>query len=840
MTGRNRRVACRHWLPGNRAVQRSPGSGLQAKLGPSRLNRKQAASSTYALADCCHSRLSGILRAFLSCKDLTVTRHLSRTPRLRHLVQATVLCLYGLNAYAEKPAACLPGSDQCPRKSDDFSLCKPNALLGFYVSGLPSTGNREEAETDFRADKFQSADTSKYVLQGNARIQRLDQLIQADELTYWTETTAWLATGNVRYQDRSMLLSASKAQGKTTPNSAILDEARFQMLSSRGNGSAAQAELIDDDHARMQRVRFSTCDPDKPSWEIRAKDLAMDQVEGVARGHDVSLRIGDVPVLWLPYARFPTDDRRVTGFLYPSFGFNGNSGLDFTLPYYLNLAENYDLTLYPRLVTQRGFMPGIEFRYLTDSSRGQIDGNFMAHDRRADRERGSWHWDNFTTLSSQWNFSANVNGVSDKRYFEDFGDSLSSVSTSLLPSSVYLNGRGRGWSASIGGDKYQITDPVLTDQFEPYRRLPRAVFEGDIGLVGRLRGGVKSEFVAFDKDCYRVDGVRTCPTTGQRLDLYPYLSLPLEGAAWFIKPEFGVRHTRYDVERDILVGNEIERRDFRPQRTTPISSLDMGLIFERDAKLFGTQYTQTLEPRVFALYVPYRNQADLPLFDTQPLSFDFPQMFSTNFYSGADRQMDAKNVTAALTTRLLETATGAERLSASLGRVTYLRDPRVGLYSNEPQKLSGSDYVAEFDIHLNDRWRLRLSDQWDPKEDRHDLGAVSLQRKFLGDGVINLSYRYRRDFLEQTDVSALIPLNEHWRLIGRWNYSLRDNDTLEALFGVERDSCCVVWRLLARQYVRNAAGKSNDALYFEIELKGLGAIGQKTGDFLRRGILGYQ
>lgn len=237
--------------------------------------------------------------------------------------------------------------------------------------------------------------------------------------------------------------------------------------------------------------------------------------------------------------------------------------------------------------------------------------------------------------------------------------------------------------------------------------------------------------------------------------------------------------------------------------------------------------------------MPYRNQDKLPLFDAQLLSFDFPQLFSTNRYTGADRQMDANNLTAAVTTRLLESATGAERLSASLGQIRYYDDQRVQLYG-APTRYSGSDYVAELDVHLNDRWRLRVADQWDPNNDRTDLSAISVQRKFLGDGVLNLSYRYRRDFLEQTDISALVPLNDKWRLIGRWNYSLRDRKPLETLFGVERDSCCVVWRLLARHYLRDASGEANDALYFEMELKGLGAIGQKTGDFLRRGILGYQ
>lgn len=767
---------------------------------------------------------------------------------LRQLVCAMALSLYGAGALAATPASCAVGAAHCTRKIDDFSLCKPNALLSFYTPGLPTTGDRNSTPADFEADKFQSDDRTKYVLEGNAQIQRVDQLIKGDRLTYWTETTAWLAEGNVRYQDRGLLLSAVKGQGTTTPNTATMDSVRFQMLNSRGNGSASEAKLIDADHATMQKVEYTTCDPDDVRWRITAKDMALDQAEGIGRGHDVTLRIGNTPILWLPYARFPIDDSRQSGFLYPHFGYNNNSGIDFTLPYYLNLAPNYDATLYPRVLGQRGLLAGGEFRYLTDRNKGQLEFTFMPHDRKADRERGYFHFENWSSLSSHWSFAANLNHVSDKRYFEDFGDSLSTVATSLLPSSAYLNGSGVGWTASIGGDRYQITDPALGDQFEPYRRLPRGTFDGEIGLAAGLRGGVKSEFVAFHKECSldTVSGAnRLCPPNGQRLDLYPYLNLPFEGAAWFIKPEFGVRYTRYDVAQnaygdDPTPGDRFRYRDWSPTRTTPITSVDAGLIFERDTNLFGKAYTQTLEPRLFYLYVPYRNQDDLPIFDTQLLSFDFPQLFSTNRFTGADRQMDANNLTAAVTTRLAETATGAERLSASFGQIRYFDDQRVQMPGVPRTDYSGSAYVAELDVHLSDRWRFKFADQWNPNGDRTDLSTSTLQYRFGEAGLLNLGYRYRRDFLEQTDISALVPLNERWRLIGRWNYSLRDNDTFEGLFGVEHDDCCLAWRVFLRQYVRNATGKASNGIYFELEFKGIGAIGQKTDDFLRRGILGYR
>lgn len=735
--------------------------------------------------------------------------------------------------------ACPIGVYRCPKKADDFSLCKPSALLEFYEPGLPTTGDREAAPADMQADRFDSSDSKKYVLTGHARLQRVDQLLQGDRLSYDSDSTAYTAEGHVRYQDRGLLLAADKAQGTTTPNASTLDQVRYQVLSSRGNGTADRARLLDADHAALDRVSYSTCDIDDRRWELRARDMSLDQDQGVGRAHDVTMRWGDVPFLWLPYARFPIDDRRQSGFLYPSLGSSNNGGFDMTLPYYLNLAPNFDATLYPRLIWDRGLMLGGEFRYLTDTQRGKVEFTSLPHDRAANRERGYFHFENYGVLSSHWGVSVNLNDVSDDRYFEDFGNTLTTVATSLLPSSAYLNGRGSWWSASIGGDRYQITDPSLSDLSEPYQRLPRATFEGEHDLAGPLRVGLDGEFVAFHKSCTREGGSRVCPTNGQRLDLYPYLALPLEGASWFLRPELGVRSTRYDLDpgNDAIAGS---LSDTSPQRTVPIASVDAGLVFERDARLFGEDMLQTLEPRLYYLRVPYRDQSDLPVFDTQPISFDFGQLFRTNRYTGADRQTDANNLTLALTSRLLESDSGVERVAASLGQIRYFDDQRVQLPGQPPTDYAGSDYVGQLDLRLSERWRLSLAEQWDPNRDRSDLGTFSLQHRFGREGVLNLSYRYRRDFLEQADIAALVPLNERWRLVGRWNYSLRDDKTLEGFFGVEHDDCCTAWRILARHYVHNVAGDSTNALYFELEFKGIGALGQKTDDFLRRAILGYR
>ena len=276
--------------------------------------------------------------------------------------------------------------------------------------------------------------------------------------------------------------------------------------------------------------------------------MKLDQDEGIGRARDVTFLVHDMPVFWLPFARFPLDDRRVSGFLFPDFGYSDQRGFDLTLPYYLNLAPNYDATLLPRLMTDRGLMLGGEFRYLTDSSTGTFAFEYLPHDDKVDEENALysdsvpdnryWYkWTDTTGFSQNWSASVNINRVSDDRYFEDFGRGLYSSAISLLPSSAYLNGHGDWWNASIGGDEYQITDPTIAEQFEPYRRLPRMTFNGEKAFLGDLSWGVNSEFIAFSKD-HAIEG--------QRLDVFPYLALPIETAAYFIRPQIGYRYTTYE------------------------------------------------------------------------------------------------------------------------------------------------------------------------------------------------------------------------------------------------------------------------------------------------------
>lgn len=761
--------------------------------------------------------------AFLTQATADIVPYFNHSLPLRRALYAALLLAAGTPAFAAEDApACPIGMFVCKKPAADWSLCAKNDLLDFYVADLPTTGDRKAADTEVKGSQSRSTDGEHYTLDGDASIRQLDQLIRADRFTYAQTTTQWTAEGNVRYQDRDMLMSARDGSGTTTPGNGTLNGVRYQLLSSRGNGRADVVVMQGDEHAQLTHTTFSTCPLDSPGWQFTARDMQLDQGSGVGTARDMTFRVGDVPVFWLPYATFPLDDRRKSGFLFPDFGYNNRRGFDFTIPYYLNLAPNYDATLTPRLMTQRGLMLGGEFRYLFDHSRGDVELNWLADDREQGGRRSLFHWENTTTFSANWGAAVNINSASDDRYFEDFGRSLNIASTSLLASSAYLIGQGTWWNASVGGDEYQITDPTLPGAAEPYRRLPRASFIAEQNVFGGLDAGFKSEFVAFTKD----DALE-----GQRLDLYPYIAYPVETSAFFIRPEIGFRYTSYHLDRE---------NDKSPDRGVPIASIDAGLHFERDLSIAGDGYTQTLEPRLYYLRVPYRDQDNLPVFDTQETPFSFGQLFRSNRFIGADRQMDANNLTLALTSRLIDDSSGQERVSASFGQIRYFGDQRVQLPARPPTDYAGSTYVGELDVRINDRWRATFANQWNPNTDRTDLSSIGVQNRFGSDGVVNFSYRFRRDFLEQVDGSLLVPLSAAWRLIARWNYSLRDDTTLEAFAGFEHDSCCVAWRVLGRRYVNTIEGDATNALYVEVEFKGVGSLGQKTGDFLRRAILGYQ
>jgi LPS-assembly protein len=710
-------------------------------------------------------------------------------------------------------------------------LCANPETLPMLAEPSKDPGVRENAPTDITADTLDVKKTEQTVFAGGVELVRSDQMLQTDKLTYRHEEETFSTEGEVRYQDRGIRLRADQASGDQKADTITLTNVRYQFNHELGNGSADVATM----KGRVGELRgatYSTCPPGQRQWEFSASDIKVDDATKTGVARNATLRIGRVPVLWLPVVSFPTTDERRTGVLMPTVGRDDENGLDIKVPYYLNLAPNYDATISPRWLSKRGLMLDSEFRYIGWGYKGKLEATYLPNDDLTGENRGYSRWQHLQTLGPHWRAVADISDVSDRRYFSDFGDSLADATVSMLHSAAGIYGRGRYWDASLSAESFESANPLLGPASEPYRRMPKLQGNWYKPLTRWFTVGMYGEAVHFDHDDFGLGPVTLATIEGgQRIDLRPYMNFDFGGDAWFVRPSLSWRHTQYSLDGNLPVGVD---RD--STRSMPIFSLDAGMYFERDTSWGDHGVVQTLEPRLYYLRVPYRDQSELPLFDTRELTFGWTSLFRENRFGGADRQSDANQMTAALTSRFLSADDGRELVSMSLGRIHYFDEPVIG---GDPMSPNGSAWVAQADVSLSRRWSVGATQIWNPDTHVTQLSSVRGQFRWGSGGLFNAAYRYRQNQLEQTDLSFVIPVSERWNLLGRWNHSLRDNQTLEALGGFEWKSCCVAVRLLARQYIRSFDRRDNFGLYLEIELNGLGTFGRDTKRLLDNAILGY-
>ena len=693
----------------------------------------------------------------------------------------------------------------------------------------------QQAPTDISAKKIESADGNQFSLSGGVALVRGQQSLNAPTIQLDKTAQTARTVGPAKIETRQLIAYANGIEADLANDKSTLSDVRYALKDGRGNGRAQRA-VQQGESSSLTGVSFTSCPGDLPAWQVQAAEIELDHAAGVGHAKNFKVVVGKIPVFYLPFASFPLTDARKSGLLAPTISAN-NDGVDFSLPYYFNLAPNYDATLVSRVIQRRGFMLGSEFRYLGVDTVASVNAAHLAHDRLRDLPGSDNRYSvniNFQSqLSPTWRFGSSLNKVSDDFYFEDLGDSLTTNATSIIGSEVGLYGRNVSpffglWNAGLTVDRFEIIDPANLNSIDPYRRAPRLYFNSE-NYVGPFSYGVKSELVHFRREI---------GFEGSRFDVMPFARIEWRKSFGYIRPELNFRHTRYDISRysstSTLTGTN------GPTRSLPIASLDAGLYFDRASALFFPNLRQTLEPRLYYLRAPFRDQADFPVFDTTELDFSFPQLFRNNRFSGPDRQADANQVAAAITTRWIDDVAGVEKIRLSVGQIRYFDDSNVTLDPTaQPFTSSAGVWVAEAQAQLSERWRVSWANQFDPEISHTRLSAVRLQRSFGDDGLLNIGYRYRRDRLEQTDISGLVPINERWSLIGRWNYSLPEERTLEGLAGFEYRSCCWRLRMLGRHYLRAGTLKGRNSIFFELELNGLGVLGRKTDRLLDNAIVGF-
>ena len=682
-----------------------------------------------------------------------------------------------------------------------------------------------DATTYLSSDYGEGTLNDRYTLKGHVTIRRGSKRMEADQAVYDDHSGMVNAAGNVRLQQGGLITEGAAARFNLDSGTGEFDSARYQYLEQHASGRAATIVRESRDVTQLHHATYTTCDPNKIDWELRARTVTLHHDEAVGEAYNVSVRFKDVPFLYFPYINFPLNDQRKSGLLPPTLGYSTSNGIDIGIPYYWNIAPNRDATLTPRLVARRGLIAKGEFRYLSETSAGEVQAEFLPNDKLYGADRGTLTIAHKTQFNSHWNTKIDAGYISDYQYLSDLGGSLATASTTQVERRMDVNYSGDYTSFLARVQGFQNLDPTLPPSSRPYQRMPQLVFATatpthPFGPVYRLDG----EYVRFE---------RTSSLTGARLNLVPSLAWPLETQGYFFTPKISLNHTEY------LLSGQTAGTAEDPSRTLPVYSLDTGVYLEREINFSQHNFLHTLEPRLFYLRVPYHDQADLPLFDTSTFDFSFSQLFRENRFSGADRIGDADQLSVSVTSRLIDESSGREWLSGSLGQILYFEDRLVNL-SGPAMTLPSSDFVAEASSHFSEHWSSNLDLQWNPDIHKVDQGNVKLSYILSERRIFNAGYRFHRNQLTQTDFSFLWLLDPHWQVVGRWNYSQRDHRPLETLAGIQYESCCWIVRATTRRYVSDISGDSTRSLYLQLELKGLANIGQSVDDILEHGILGYR
>jgi LPS-assembly protein len=659
-------------------------------------------------------------------------------------------------------------------------------------------------------------------LTGGVTIAQGDRQVTAESATYDAAERRFEVEGNVEYRSPELRLRGGSGSWNALGTGQFAG-AEFELPQRPARGSAAELEMARDGTLKLSEVRFTTCPAGSTDWELRASSIEIDQRSQQGRGRNVRIDLKGIPILYTPLITFPVGPARKSGFLFPSFGNSDKSGFELGVPYYLDLAPNYDLTLTPFVLSRRGFGLGADFRYLTERGSGKIETDYLPGDDLAGEDRRYSALVHRTDFTDRLRIDASLADVSDSRYFEDFGLGPDGTSITFLDRSLRLAWLGRGWRFDGLVQDFQVID-VDVDPFDrPYSRLPQVAFSGLWPVPGGFEASLDADTVWFERDV----GV-----TGLRADASPRIAWPLRGTGYHLEPSAAWRATAYELS-DTAPGD-----DDSPSRTAPILSLDAGLVFERESGE-RRQFLHTLEPRLRYTWIPFRDQGDLPLFDTALPDLNLVQLFRTNRYVGADRLGDANELAAGFTTRLLRAESGQQYLTATVGQRFYFESPRVVLPGEAAENRSASNLVGEVELTAWRSWSARAGVEWDGERSNTLRGEGSVQYRPGDSTVVNLGYRYREGLLEQWDAAFAWRISPAWQVFARQVYSTREDESIDRFAGFEYAGCCWRLRLLGRNYVSNRTGESDNSILLQVELTGLSSVGSRSDTFLQRAIRGY-
>ena len=689
---------------------------------------------------------------------------------------------------------------------------------------------------------------------GQAEIRRNGTVVKGDRITYDPDTDTAEVDGNARFIKNGMLFAGPKANLKLDAQEGWMDKPNFELKDTHGFGKAKRVDFLGDDRILLAEPVYSTCSPDNLDWYFTSNNLDIDREKKEGTGTDGVLHFFDVPLFYTPYFSLPMSAERRSGFLAPTLGLNSNNGIDITLPYYFNIAPNRDLTLYPRYLSKRGDQLGADFRYLEPQYSGEFMAEYLPNDLVTQTDRWAYSWHHQQSLAPGLAAYANINRVSDDLYANDLGRSNGQVIAQQFNQEVGLNYAADGWNFLSRVQKYQTLQPDITALVPvPYDREPE--------LNARYRNlNWNGAIVNFESDFTRfavspntplalmpANGLNKAYFSAERTYVSSSIAFPYKAPGYFLTPKVSFRANNYNLDSsDLSPGASVNF-------TVPTASLDSGLYFERDATelsgIFGREMLLTLEPRLLYVYTPYRDQTQVPLFDTALSGFGISQIFSENSFVGNDRFSDNNKVTIGVTSRLLDSDTGTERVRGIIAQRLDLSGQRVGLNGDQATVQRASDLLVGASTRLVGNLNLDIADDYNYDLNRSVQTTATASWRPSAHRMVNLSYRYTFDptitdptipntTVNQYEISGQWPVMKNLSAIGRWNYDRVTEKTLNTLAGFEYDQECWAARVAIQRFV-NTSLETTTQIFFQLEFKGLTGVGNNPIDIMKFNIPGY-
>ena len=744
------------------------------------------------------------------------------------------------------------------------------AFLEPQSEGKESAQDPSEAPLRVSALSTETGKGSAAILRGDVSISQGFRQITSDLALIDQENRQINLSGNVRFREPNMLLAGDDALLNLDSQEIKLKNVDYVLHEAGVRGSADLLRRQANGLIIIEDATYTSCEPGLNTWQLKTNEIKLDQTSGFATIKNARLDVAGLPIFYFPYGKFPISDRRSSGLLFPSISNDDTNGVDLSLPIYLNLAANYDVTLTPRYLQNRGTALEAKFRHLSRWSHTEISAGYLGNDKGGNRtddlldpgeplpnqgdDRYIARLQHSGNFSKAWSSYLDINEVSDKAYFFDFGSlSDEEINPTYLRRIGKLGYQTDHWKFTLEAQDYQsITYGIES----PYQLKSRLSVEGNYHLSNDVTIGIDSQQSEFS---HHSDSL----VSGGRTRLNYNIGLDKRSDWGYIKPKIGLQHLTYQLNNFVLdPENSAIDPLLDPEVTAPFVSLDAGLRFEKLNGLFS-RYKQTLEPRLFYIHSKYRNQNHLPDFDTQEMMPSFSRLFSADRFTGGDRISDDHRLTLGLSTSYINKKTGQEKLRASIAQAVYFDKRKVTLLQtvspSTDLEREKSDIAFELSFRINNKWRINNEAIYNNSQKKMEKGAANLYYRNHENKILNIGYRYslpeattitpdaEAEKIDQLELSFSLPMGRNFNWLGRWHHDFSNNRELELFTGFEYNNCC--WRagLIVRRWLDNRYEDASpelltpkNGIFLQVQLRGLAGTGSRVGSILKKGIYGYE